>query len=61
MSKLEKRLSRLKERYDLNSQFIARPNKQNFFICNPTRKSISHGVELNSVNWLKSKKMWTLG
>ena len=53
MTKMEKRLNRLKERYDSNSQFISRSKEQKIFVCNPTRKSISHGVELNSVNWYR--------
>jgi len=53
MTKAEKRHQRLKERLDLNSQIRAQLDKKFIFICNPTRKTFSHGVELNNMNWFR--------
>lgn len=52
MTKMEKKLNQLKERYDLNSQLINRSKEQRIFICNPTRKSIRHSVELNNRSYI---------
>lgn len=48
MTRAEKRL---KEKCDLNSR-LRNPQKTEVFILNPTRKTISHGVE---VNWFRSR------
>ena len=50
MSKAERRLVCLKERYDLNSRIIARPDRK-IFVCNLNRRSISRGVWSNAINW----------
>lgn len=59
MSKMEKRLNRLKRRYDLNSQLLAKSETHKPFLLNLTRNSLSKGVELNLVrefsfaDWLR--------
>jgi hypothetical protein len=53
MTKAEKRQQRIKERYDLNSQFKAELDAKKLFICNPTGRTISKGVESNYVNWFR--------